>query len=80
MGDSRRAASALLVALALAGTVAAAALGPFLIAIARRDVALDAVPANRLLLRGSTKPRSTDEIAPRCGQTRKTTTRGRTDP
>jgi MFS family permease len=35
--------------LALAGTVAAAALGPFLIAIARRDVALDAVPANRLL-------------------------------
>jgi hypothetical protein len=35
--------------LALAGTVAAAALGPFLIPIARRDVALDAVPANRLL-------------------------------
>jgi hypothetical protein len=34
--------------LALAGT-SAAALGPFLIAIARRDVALDAVPASRLL-------------------------------
>jgi MFS family permease len=35
--------------LALAGTVAAAALGPFLVAIARRDVPLDAVPANKLI-------------------------------
>jgi len=35
--------------LALAGTVAAAALGPFLIAVARRPLPSDVVPANRLL-------------------------------